>query len=106
LTAAVAQDEAAPGLDPESIEGVAAAWLAMEQELSRGSGNPTRSEELARELSARYDALIRNASAEDLRLAWEAASRHREQQVMGSEAWADARRLAELLHAEYEAARG
>lgn len=101
----MAADEAETGLDPESIEGVAQAWLAMEQELSRGSGNPARSEEQARELSARYDELIRTASAEDLRLAWEAANRNRERQEIGSEAWADARRLAELLHAEYLAAR-
>ena len=100
----MAADEAASSLDPESIEGVAARWLASEQELARGSGNPERSEEIARELSARYDALIRDATREDLRLAWEAAIRHQGNQEMGSEAWADARRLAELLHAEYLAA--
>jgi LAS superfamily LD-carboxypeptidase LdcB len=96
-------DSTLADLDPDSLEGVAARWLAAEQELARGSGNPARSEELARELSDRYDTLIRAATREEQRLAWEAALRHQAQQEMGSEAWADARRLAELLRAEYEA---
>jgi Mg-chelatase subunit ChlI len=99
----VSAEAATDELDPESIEGVAARWLAAEQELARGSGNPERTEGLARELSDRYDALIRTAGREELRLAWEAARRHQGRQEMGSEAWADARRLAELLHAEYQA---
>ena len=93
-----------PGLDPDSIEGVAASWLAAEQELARGSGNPAASEVRARDLSDQYDALIRGASREDLRLAWEAARTHQGAQEMGSEAWANARRLSELLHDEYLAA--
>jgi hypothetical protein len=91
-------------LDPDSLEGVAAAWLAAEQELARGSGNPAQSEIRARELSDRYDELIRASSREELRLAWEAARAHQGRQEMGSEAWANARRLSELLHDEYLAA--
>ena len=59
--------------DDDSIEAIAAAWLAAEQELSAGSGNPGQSEINARALSDRYDEVIRAASREDLRLAWEAA---------------------------------
>jgi hypothetical protein len=95
-----------PGLTAatESIEDVGAAWLAAEQELSSGSGNPAQSEIDARALSERYDALIRAASREDLRLAWEAARKIQAEQEMGSEAWANARRLSELLRSEYQAA--
>jgi len=89
---------------PDSIEDVGAAWLAAEQELAAGSGNPAQSEIDARALSERYDALIRAASREDLRLAWEAARKIQGEQEMGSEAWATARRLSELLRGEYQAA--
>jgi hypothetical protein len=88
----------------ESIEDVGGAWLAAEQELAAGSGNPQQSEIDARALSERYDALIRAASREDLRLAWEAARKIQGEQEMGSEAWANARRVSELLHDEYLAA--
>jgi hypothetical protein len=89
------------GLEPESIEGVAGRWLAAEQTLARGSGNPAQTESLARDLSGRYDAMIRAATREELRLAWEAARLHQAEQEIGSEGWADARRLSELLHDEY-----
>jgi hypothetical protein len=88
----------------ESIERVAGAWLAAEQELSAGSGNPAQSEINARALSDQYDELIRTASREELRLAWEAARKIQAEQEMGSEAWANARRLSELLRGEYQAA--
>ena len=88
----------------DSIEDVGAAWLAAEQELAAGSGNPEQSEINARALSERYDALIRAASREELRLAWEAARKIQGDQEMGSEAWANARRLSELLRGEYQAA--
>src|SRR4051812_19685117 len=42
-------------IEQESIETIAAAWLAAEQELAGGSGNPEHSEMKARDLSARYD---------------------------------------------------
>jgi len=90
--------------DADSIEVIASAWLAAEGELAAGSGNPTQSEINARALSARYDEAIRTASREDLRLAWEAARKIQAEQEMGSEAWASARRLSELLRGEYQAA--
>ena len=90
--------------DADSIEAIAAAWLAAEQELAAGSGNPAQSEINARALSDRYDDAIRAASREDLRLAWEAARKIQGEQEMGSEAWANARRVSELLRDEYQAA--
>jgi hypothetical protein len=90
--------------DEESIEAIAGAWLAAEEELAAGSSNPTQSEINARALSDRYDEAIRTASREDLRLAWEAARKIQGEQEMGSEAWASARRLSELLRGEYLAA--
>lgn len=88
----------------EAIEDLAAAWLAAEEELAGGSGNPRQSETDARALSERYDDAIRAASQEDLRLAWEAARKVQAEQEMGSEAWAAARRVSELLRGEYLAA--
>ena len=98
-----ATDEA-PTPAADSIEGVAGAWLAAEQELAAGSGNPGQSEINARALSDRYDELIRTASREELRLAWEAARKIQGEQEMGSDAWANARRVSELLRGEYQAA--
>ena len=96
--------EEAPTSDADSIEDVAGAWLAAEQELAGGSGNPGQSEINARALSDLYDEMIRTASREELRLAWEAARKIQAEQEMGSEAWAEARRLSELLRGEYQAA--
>jgi len=93
-----------PAPDDQSIEVIGAAWLAAEDSLAAGSGNPEQSEIAARALSARYDEAIRTASREDLRLAWEAARKIQGEQEMGSEAWASARRLSELLRGEYQAA--
>src|SRR6476661_11205163 len=47
--------EAARLTDDDPIEAIAAAWLAAEQELAAGSGNPGQSEINARALSERYD---------------------------------------------------
>ena len=88
----------------DSIEGIASAWLAAEASLAAGSGNPVQSEIDERALSERYDEAIRTASREELRLAWEAARKIQGEQEMGSEAWANARRLSELLRGEYQAA--
>ena len=93
-------DPVAPG-SVDSIESIAGAWLAAEEALARGSGNPEQSEITARDLSARYDEAIRTATREDLRLAWEAARKLQADTEMGSEAWASARRLSELLRGEY-----
>jgi hypothetical protein len=101
-TPAIASDDGGPRELPEgSIERIAADWLGAEEELARGSGNPTQSEITARELSARYDEAIHAAGREDLRLAWESARVWQAEQEMGSEAWAGARRLSELLRGEY-----
>jgi hypothetical protein len=96
-------DPARPVAD-DSIEAIAGAWLAAEEELAGGSGNPAQSEINARALSDRYDEAIRTATREELRLAWEAARKIQGEQEMGSEAWASARRLSELLRGEYQAA--
>jgi len=94
-----------PVTDVDAIETIAGQWLAAEQDLAGGgSGNLEHSEIRARDLSERYDAAIRAASREDLRLAWEAARAIQAEQEMGSEAWANARRLSELLRGEYQAA--
>lgn len=98
---APAAEPPAPELAPGSIERIAADWLSAEEDLARGSGNPAQSETTARELSARYDEAIHAAGREDLRLAWEAARKWQGEQEMGSEAWAGARRLSELLRGEY-----
>jgi enoyl-CoA hydratase/carnithine racemase len=95
----------ADALEPGSIERIAAEWLAAERDVANGgAGNPERAEELARELSDRYDRIVREATREELRLAWEAARALQGEQVMGSEAWANARRIAELMRDEYQAA--
>ena len=102
---AAADDPSDASTPSEAIEDLASAWLAAEEELAGGSGNPSQSEVDARALSERYDEAIRTASVEDLRLAWEAARKTQGEQEMGSEAWAAARRVSELLRGEYLAAR-
>ena len=92
-------------LEPGSIERIAGEWLAAEETVAAGgAGNPAAAEILARDLSDRYDAAIRAAGREELRLAEIAARRLQADQEMGSAAWASARRLAELLGDEYLAA--
>lgn len=88
----------------DSIESVAREWLAAEQDLAAGRGIPGQAESKARALSERYDEMIQAASREDLRLAWEAARKIQAEQEMGSEQWANARRVSELLRGEYQAA--
>ena len=94
----------ADAFEPGSLERVACEWLAAEEEVATPGGNPERAEQLARDLSDQYDDAIRNASLEDLRIAWEAARKVQGDQEMGSEAWASARRLSELLRNEYQVA--
>jgi hypothetical protein len=98
-------DDAQPDLEPGSLERLAADWLDAEREVAEGIRNPAQAEEMARDLSARYDEAIRAATREELRLAWEAARKNQGEREMGSEAWLEARRLSELLRGEYEAAR-
>ncbi len=91
--------ESAPS---RAIEDIAGAWLAAEQQLAGGlTGNADQAEISARALSDEYDQAIRGASREELRLAWEAARILQADTEMGSEAWAGARRLSELLRGEY-----
>jgi hypothetical protein len=90
-------------LRPGSIERLAADWLAAEREVAAGIRNPAQAEETARELSAAYDNAIRAADRDQLKVAWDAARARQRVQVTGSEAWAEARRLSELLRTEYEA---
>jgi len=91
-------------LAPGSLARLAADWLDAERDVAAGIRNAAQSEENARGLSAQYDDAIRAASRDDLRRAWDAARKRQSHQVMGSEAWLEARRLSELLRSEYEAA--
>jgi len=91
-------------LEPGSLARLASDWLAAERDVAAGIRNAAQSEGNARDLSAQYDDAIRAASRDDLRRAWDAARKRQGQQLMGSEAWLEARRLSELLRSEYEAA--
>lgn len=82
------------------IERLAADWLAAEEAASSGSGRAGL-EDYARIRSEAYDEAIREASAEDLLIAWEAARVIQGEQEIGSAAWASARRVSELLRSEY-----
>lgn len=88
--------------DP-SIEQLAAAWLAAER-VASDLGNAGQSEEVARSTSADYDAAVAAASAEDLLVAWHAARKIQGEAEMGSQQWAEARAVSELLRVEYQAA--
>jgi len=97
-------DDDGAELAPGSLARLAADWLDAEREVAAGIRNPAQAEEQARILSDRYDEAIRAANRAELRLAWDAARERQGHQVMGSEAWLEARRLSELLRSEYEAA--
>jgi hypothetical protein len=86
------------------IEEIAAEWLAAETRAAT-SGNAGSSELFARDLSDQYDRAIKAATHEELRLAWEAAVKIQGEREIGSSDWLGARRVAELLRAEYLAAR-
>lgn len=91
--------------DALSIEEIAAAWLEAERRVEAEA----ESERLvagAREMADRYDAAIRDATMEDLRLSWEAARKIQGDRLVGSPEWAEARRVAVLLHSEYRARGG
>lgn len=87
-----------------SIEEIAAEWLAAEARAST-AGNAGSTELFARDLSDQYDRAIKSATNEELRLAWEAAVKIQGEREIGSTDWLGARRVAELLRAEYLAAR-
>ena len=86
------------------IEAIATDWLEAERRATAGA-NMAGLEDRARELSAAYDAAIRAASPEELRLAWEGAQRIQANCEMGSAQWASARQVSELLRVEYFASR-
>jgi hypothetical protein len=86
------------------LEQLAADWLLAESRVSSSDGS-AGPQAHARELSAAYDRAVNEASPEELRLAWESAVRIQSECEIGSHAWADARRVAELLRSEYHAAR-
>jgi len=90
--------------DSRSIEAIATAWLDAERRATAGD-NLAGLEDRARALSDSYDAAIRDASSEELRLAWEAAKLIQSRSEIGSADWAAARQVSELLRAEYAASR-
>jgi hypothetical protein len=84
----------------ESIEDLAAKWLSAERAASeRGDA----ADEPSRAASDAYDAAVRAATREELLVAWHAALRRESEVDMGSAEWADARRVSQLLNAEYQA---
>ena len=85
-----------------SIEDLAASWLIAEREAT-AKGNADGSEDRARIASAAYDAAIREATGEELLLAWRAAITVQASTEMGSHAWVEARAVSELLRMEYQA---
>jgi hypothetical protein len=85
--------------DP-AIEVLARSWLASEREASR-RGNAGGTEEQARLASAEFERAVTAASREELLIAWNAARNVQHAQEMGSQAWAEAREVAELLRVEY-----
>jgi hypothetical protein len=90
--------------DPRvEIDMLAVDWLEAEE---RTRADPTNAalDAAAARLSDAYAASIAAATPEELRLAWEAARRRQETEEMGSVRWAAARRVSELLRAEYQAA--
>ncbi len=83
------------------IELIATEWLTAERQQTSA---PSRSTEAtARKLAAEYEQAIRDASQEELRLAWEAARVVQADCEMGSQEWGYARSVAVLLGMEYEA---
>jgi hypothetical protein len=87
--------------EPDTLDGLAAAWLAAED---RNTTEPGRESEAVR-LGLAYEAVLAAASIEEKRIAWEAARQTQAATEMGSREWASARRVSELLRVEYMAAR-
>jgi hypothetical protein len=87
-----------------ACEELAVQWLNAEQRARTEPTNEAVGDEAVR-LGEAYDEAIGAASQEELRLAWETAQRHQAAEEIGSRAWADARRVSELLRTEYQAAR-
>ena len=90
--------------DATGCEVLAARWLDAEERAGIEPTNATLAQEAVR-LAGAYEDAIRAASLEELRLAWEAARRRQNGELIGTREWGDARRVSELLRAEYAAAR-
>ena len=86
------------------LEELAAAWLAAERE-AIATGNARNAEQVARDLSGTYDGALRQASPEELLLAWESARKLQAAEELGSLRWLEARSVSELLRREYQASR-
>ena len=86
------------------LEDLATRWLEAE---TRSHGEPANGQfaDEAASLGEAYEAAVEAATQEELRLAWEAAAQLQAAQEIGGPAWADARRVSELLRTEYQAAR-
>src|SRR5690348_8767380 len=82
------------------LEDLASDWLAAERAEATGYA---QSDERSRATSAAYEASLRAATREDLLLAWHAGIRRQDDTEMGSDHWANAREVSELLRLEYEA---
>ena len=85
-----------------SIEELARVWLAAERE-ARRRGNAGDTEEQARLASAEYERAVTSASREELLVGWNAALKVQNAQEMGSQTWAEAREVSELIRVEYRA---
>jgi hypothetical protein len=86
------------------LEELATRWLAAE---TRSQGEPANSQfaDEAASLGGAYEAAVGAATLEELRLAWETAVRVQAAEEIGGPAWAETRRVSELLRTEYLAAR-
>ena len=82
------------------LEDLAARWLDAESRSHGEPANASIADEAAR-LGEAYEQAVGAVTQEELRLAWEAAVRRQGEQEVGGPAWSDARRVSELLRAEY-----
>ena len=82
------------------LEDLAARWLDAESR-SHGEPNNTAIADEAARLGEAYEAAVADVSQEELRLAWEAAVRRQGEHEIGGPEWSEARRVSELLRAEY-----
>jgi hypothetical protein len=85
-----------------AIARLATDWLSLERD-AVAKGNESLSEARARDAAIAFENAVRDASTEDLLLAWEAARQIQANQEMGSQAWLEARSVSELLRTEYAA---
>lgn len=89
---------------PVGIEDLATRWLEAEARSEEQPGNAQLGEDAAR-LGEEYEAAVARATQEELRLAWEAAAKLQAAEEIGGSAWANARRVSELMRTEYLATR-